>query len=194
MKNKQNLFQKAGLLLIAASLCLLLSRELLGWYYCRQNELLADQIETMLPKTTTGIPETYSNSDMPVLELGGEDYSGLLQVSGFGVHLPIGNEWSISSSNKCPCRFWGSVYDHSLIIGGSSQKGQFDFCRKLDLGDTVSVTDMTGAIFFYEVTGIDRRGHADMKTFRESDGDLILFARDSSTLGYLIVRCSFSPI
>ena len=107
--------------------------------------------------------------------------------------LPIYSSWEDGSVAKYPCRFWGSAYDNSLIVGGSDRKGQFDFCSRLDLGDKIRITDMTGTEFSYEVVRIDRRKQADLQTFEEVDCDLTLFVRDSSTLNYIIVRCDFAP-
>lgn len=194
MKKKRNVFQLLGFLLILAALCLLLGRELWGMHNSKQAARVAAQIEAGLPRKTVGTPEEYSNPDMPVLQLDGRDFSGLVSVPSFGVCLPLGSEWNAPAFYAYPCRFWGSVYDHSLIIGGSSQKGQFDFLGRLDLGEKILVTDMMGAEFAYRVTGIDRRKHADMQTFGETESDLILFARDTSTLDHLLVRCEFAPL
>ena len=193
MKNKRNIFHKLGLLLILISLALTFGRGLLGWYNGRQSEKITDRIEAILPQRTIGSPEAYANSDMPVLQLNGKDFSGLIRFPAYGVCLPMGSSWDGYSIYAYPCRFWGSVYDHSLIIGGSSQKGQFDFFDRLVPGDALVVTDMVGAQFSYEVSRIDRRNHADMETFLETDSDLVLFARDNGTLDYMIVRCTFVP-
>lgn len=193
MKKQRNLFQTLGFLLILLSMGLLLGKELLGMYHRGHMEKITEHMEALLPNRTVGGPEEYANSDMPVLQVDGEDYAALLRVPAFGVTLPVAGEWNTGALLSCPHRFWGSVYDHTLIIGGSGQKGQFDFCGRLDLGNKITVTDMTGAQFSYEVARIDRRRQADMQTFQEVDSDLILFVRDDATLDYIIVRCAFVP-
>ena len=193
MKGKMNLLQKLGISLVLVSAVLLLGSE---WMAIRNRSALqelAARIIAGLPQISEGDPENYSDPAMPVLQLEGKDFAGLLQVPSFGIDLPIGSDWDRGAVSRYPCRFWGSVYDHSLIVGGSGQKGQFDFCGKLDLEERILVTDLTGARFSYEVFRIDRRSRADMETFRESEGDLILFARDGNSRDYIIVRCRFAP-
>ena len=82
-------------------------------------------------------------------------------------------------------------YGNSLIIGGSSQKGQFDFCEKMDLGDKITITDMTGTEFSYEVVRIDRRKNVQTETLQEGSYDLTLFVQDRISRAYIIARCMF---
>lgn len=192
MKDKLNLLQKLGLGLILISCVLLLGSEFFTIRNRSSAQDLAGQLESFLPERCEGDPENYSDISMPVLQLNGTDFSGLIQVPAFGISLPMGNHWDRTAVTKYPCRFWGSLYDHSLIIGGSSGKGQFDFFGRLDLGDKISVTDMTGTKFSYEVVRIDRRKNADIETLQETAYDLTLFVHDSSSLDYILVRCLFS--
>ena len=192
MSGKLNLLQKLGLVLVLASCVLLIGSELMALHNRSAVEKLTAQLRARLPDVTEGDPGNYSDPEMPVLQLDGQDFSALIQVPAFGVSLPVGSSWDAGRISQYPCRFWGSVYDNSLIVGGSSREGQFDFCGRLDLGYKILVTDMTGARFSYEVIRIDRRSHADPETLGEADCDLILFARDSGTLDYIIVRCTFA--
>ena len=193
MKEKMNLLQKVGVLLVAASCLLTLGTELLVSWNRRTAENLVQQIQASMPQITEGNPENYTDTDMPVLQLDQEDFCGLLQVPAFGITLPIGSDWKSNAVSPYPNRFWGSPYDNSLIIGGSGRKDQFAFCGRLDLGDEIRVTDMTGARFSYEVAAIDRSSHANMDVFRQKESHLVLFARDNATLDYIIVRCMFAP-
>ena len=40
----------------------------------------------------------------------------------------------------------GSVYDGTLIVGGRSADGNFDFIDQLDAGEELTFTDMTGRV------------------------------------------------
>lgn len=193
MMGKWNLLQKLGLLLVILSCVLLLGSELFAMHNSTSAQNLAEKLKAVLPERTEGNPENYSETVMPILQLKKQDFSGLLEIPDYGVSLPVGSSWNRTMVFRYPCRFWGSAYDQSLIIGGSGRKGQLDVCGKLDLGDRILLTDVAGARFSYEVNRIDRRKHADMDTFGEYDSDLVLFAEDSASSGYIIVRCQFSP-
>lgn len=192
MKGIWSVIQKLGILLTALSFLFLVGTELISAGNRAAAEDLAIQIEELLPRRSEGDPANYSDPAMPSLEIDGEDFCGLLKVPSFGVTLPLHSSWDNASAAKYPCRFWGSVYDNSLIVGGSGGKGQLDFCNKLDLGDKIRITDMTGTEFTYETVRIDRRKHADMQTFEEMDSDLVLFAPEGNSGGYIIVRCDLS--
>lgn len=150
---------------------------------------IAEQIQAILPPVTPGITDQYSVMEMPVLELEGEDYIALVQVPAFGVSLPVRSGWSGVKIRKFPCRFHGTVYDGSLIIGGSDQQGQLDFLTRIQLGDAVLVTDMTGAQFTYKVSHIGRSSSASAEILMDETVDLTLFARVGYSMEYILVRC-----
>lgn len=181
-----------GIGLILCSAAMLLFQHFRAHTAAVSAKAVVSQMEAMLPERTAGIPGIYADPAMPVLELEGEDYSGLLDVPAFGVTLPVGSSWDPGKLSRYPCRFWGSVNDNSLVIGGTDQQGQFDFCDKIDLGAIITVTDMTGAKFTYSVTQVDRARHADADWLCSEAYDLTLFARANFSLEYIAVRCSLS--
>lgn len=193
MSKNAPLLLKAGLFLVLLSFVILVGSEIRSIGNRAATRKLTEQIRSGFGERTQGDPDGYSDLQMPVLQLEGEDFSGLIEIPAFGVSLPLGSSWDSHKLSRYPCRFWGSVYDSSLIIGGSGSKGQFDVCASLDLGDRILITDMTGVQFSYEVARIDRRKHADMETFQEDQRDLILFARDGRSRSYMIVRCVIAP-
>ena len=85
MNVKMNLLQKLGLGLILASCVLLLGSELLALRNRDRAQILAEQIQAYLPEISEGDPGNYSDPAMPVLQLNGEDFSGLIQVPAFGI-------------------------------------------------------------------------------------------------------------
>ena len=186
----RKLFRVLGCVLILASL------GLGAFSLIRTNqakERCADavqRIQALLPSPTAGIMDQYSSMAMPVLEVGGQDYVCLIRIPVFGVTLPVKNGWNQTAVSLGPCRFSGTVYDGSLIIGGADQTGQFDFFDRLDLDDKITVTDMTGAEFHYAVTRIDRAKSADAEALNRHEADLVLFVRDALSMEYLIVRCN----
>lgn len=150
------------------------------------------QIESLLPGRRPGIPEEYSDPEMAVMQIGGMDYAGVIEVPSLGVKLPIANQWDAYDLFQVPCRYDGSVYSGDLILGGSNQTGQFDFCGKLQLEDIILVTDMTGAEFRYRVRRIDRSGSADAARLQEGDDALTLFTKDRYDSKYILVRCDMA--
>lgn len=193
MKHKGNIPLILGFLLILSGALLFAGSEFLAARNQKVAEDTAGRILALLPPVSQGIPENYSNPDMPALELDGTDYTAVLQIPAFGISLPVESAWGDGKCDACPRRYWGSAYNRSLIIGGSPAKGQFDFCARLDIGDKITLTDMAGARFSYEVVRIDRRSQAGIYELSENTPDLVLFVRDSASVGYIIVRCALTP-
>lgn len=190
MGKKRNLLQLMGILLILGSLGLLLASRIQADQAKTAATALAERVEALLPERTQGITDAYSNPDMPVLQIDGQDLVCLMDVPAFGVTLPVYSTWDTEVLQNMPCRFWGSTYDSSLVLGGSDQTGQFDFCSKLDIGYMVIVTDMTGAEFHYTVSWIERAKTAEAERLISREHDLTLFVRNAYSMEYIIVRCT----
>ena len=91
-----------------------------------------------------------------------------------------------------PCRFHGSVYDGTLVIGGYDQVGQFDFFDRINPGAHIYVTDMTGTEFEYHVVRIDRAKEINAEKLMNQNAGLTLFVRNRYSMEYLIVRCGMA--
>lgn len=192
MKSRLNLLLKLGIFLILLSLSFLIFFRGFVFWNCKSAETLTSRIEAVLPPRTPGDPQDTSDSAMPVLQLDGKDFCGLISVPAFGVKLPVFDTWKPSAVIRYPCRFWGTIYDGSLILGGSSQLGQFDFCSRLDLDDRIIITDLLGTEYTCRVDRIDRSSSADFARLSSGGYPLTLFAPDGFSTSYIIVRCSWT--
>ena len=155
----------------------------------QKSQAVTTRLEQLLPERTKGVPGTYSNTAMPVLEIDGTDYVALLQVPDFGVTVPVSDAWDQKNLYATPSRFSGSVYDGTLVIGGGNDLQTFSFCNKIDVGATVLITDMTGAEFIYTVATVDRARHAQPQWLSQQAFDLTLFCQDAYSMEYIAVRC-----
>ena len=189
---KMPLAFRLGIVLILCSLALLLAYRFQVYTAKNQRVETVSRITSLLPPPSQGIPGLYSDPEMPAISLDGKDYLGLLEVPAYGVTLPVGSQWDTGKLIAFPCRFWGSAYDSTLVIGGSDEKGLLDFCSTIDLGAYVFVTDMTGARYTYTVSRVDRAKHAQTDWLLSDQWDLTLFAQSSLSMEYIALRCSLS--
>lgn len=179
----------AGICLIAVSLGLVLFFQIrmqMGW---KNSQQAADKLSQMLPDKTLGVPGSYADPLMPVLQIKDVDYAAILEIPALGITLPVADQWDSSRLHRSPARFFGSAYDSTLVIGGADNAKQFGFCDTIDQGVTVTVTDMTGAEFTYTVARVDRSKSAETQWLCEEDWDLTLFCRELYSMNYLAVRC-----
>ncbi len=186
---KSRILQLIGYGLILCSLLAVLTGQIYGCIAQRDNQQVVSQIEQILPPRIPGVTDRYSVMDMPVLQVKGQDYVALLEVPAYGIRLPVKNTWKAGDLVGGPRRFFGTVYDGSLVIGGSDRSSQFDFLSYIQLGEAVMVTDMTGAQFTYSVSEIRRAHSVPAKMLMDGTEGLTMFVKESFSLEYIIVRC-----
>lgn len=188
MKRKLLLF--LGFALMAGGMLLFAATQWLGDLGQKQCRETVQRMEALLPESKAGIPGLYSNTDMPVLSLKDKDYSALLSVPSQGVKLPVVHRWKDRNLLTAPCRFSGSVYDGTLVIGGTDRPGQLDFCKRLDIGDEIRITDMAGLEFRFTVTRVERTSDPTAEKLMKEEYDLTVYVKDSYSLEYILVRCN----
>lgn len=145
------------------------------------------RIRSLIPAPQGALLEERGDNTMPALSIDGTDFVGILEMPLHDSALPVSGSWG--SSGKYPCRFSGSIYDRTMKIGGTSQKGQYDFYRELSVGDPVFFTDMEGNRFSYTITDIRYEKHADPEALNRVPGALTLFIQNIYAFEYIVVFC-----
>jgi len=147
-------------------------------------------LRTLIPEPQGAVPEPRTDNTMPVFPIEGTDFIGILEMPLHGSELPVCAEWG--KSFRYPCCFSGSVYDRSIQIGGTSQKGQYDFYREISVGDEVFFTDMTGNRYAYTVKNIRYRKRADQAALKSEEAALTLFIKNVNAFEYILIFCDVS--
>lgn len=179
-----------GCLLIVLSFLLLFWLQVQTKQAERTNAEIVQIMETILTDRREGTKDADKKTDMPTLELHGEDFIALLEIPSHGLKLPVCNVWDKGKVVMYPCRFYGSADSGTLIIGGYDQPGQFDFFDRIPNDSVVTITDMTGTTFSYVVDHVERSTSADAEVLIDDEADLTLFVRDAQVLEYIILRCT----
>ena len=175
-----------ALLLVAGALLPFLWQ----WGISSAEQKMAETVHTirsLIPTPRSAFPEPRRDNTMPMLSLEGVDFLGILEMPRYGLALPVCGDWG--EVTKHPCRFAGSAYDRSLQIGGTNQKGQFDFYQEISVGDLLYFTDMEGNRYTYTVTDLRYEKHANQTALQGRDGALKLFIKNLYGFDYLIVFC-----
>lgn len=192
MRPRSKWLIRGGAALVTCSLVLVLVGQIVENRAQKQAAAMAAHLKEILPSATVGVQDTYSSMQMPSLEIDSKNIIGLLEIPAWEVSLPIGSSWDRRLLTTFPQRFSGTVYDGSLIVGGRDGAGQLDCLKKLDIGDVITVTDMTGARFTYAVDRVERKSSAAAEVLQDDTSDLTLFARGEYSLEYVVVRCKQS--
>lgn len=189
MKKSSKFIFSLGCLLIVSSMVLLLLLQAKTKQAEHDNAEIVQMMEAILTDYSQGSKDTERQMEMPVLELQDEDFVSLLEIPSYGLKLPVCNDWNKGKVVSYPCRFSGTAYDGSLVIGGYDQLGQFDCFDRIWDGTMVMLTDMTGTVFSYEVERVERSQTAEANVLLSDKSDLTLFVRDAQLLEYIILRC-----
>jgi hypothetical protein len=154
----------------------------------KQAQYYVNTLQMLVPAPQSAVPEERRDNTMSVLSIDGIDFVGIVEFPGYGSMLPVCAAWG--KTTKYPCHFSGSVYDGTLQIGATTQKGQYDFYRELSLGDTVLFTDMEGNCYTYAITGLHSAKHVDQAALQREEAQLTLFIKNIYSFEYLIVYCN----
>ncbi len=178
-----------GTMLILGSASLLITSNLQQKAAIKNAEKTVGSLREAMPSVHDEITDDRANSTMPTMEIEGLSYCGIIELPAYDTELPIYSYWDKNKASRLPCKYSGSIYDSSLIIGGSDNKGQFDFVKTITGNDTVYITDMTGARYSYVVKEIVRTRDVSSSSLTTDEFDLTLFAKNTYSLDYTVVRC-----
>ena len=180
--------------LILAGICMLAAAAvvLFSWQYGMHvsQQRAADYVQTLralMPEARSAVAEARRDNAMPALSLAGNDFIGILEMPAYGSALPVCADWGQVS--RYPCRFSGSIYDGSLQIGATSQRGQYDFFREISVGDSLYFTDMQGNRYGFAVKDLRYEKHADQAALQREEAALTLFIKNVYAFEYIVVFC-----
>lgn len=183
------IFMILGGALILCAAALLIYSQISARISQGNTEQILKRAESMIPVVVDRVPQERGNNIMASMELDGVNIIGIIEVPKYSAKLPIHATWNGDLLSWIPCRFSGSIYDRSLIIGTGEGEGQFSFADTIQLGDLIYVTDMEGGRYSYSVSDIDRADHANSDTLQSDACDLTVFVKDSLSMKYIIIRC-----
>ena len=154
----------------------------------QKSKTYVEILNNLIPEPQGAVLEERRDNSMSVLSIDGADFVGIIEMPGYESALPVSADWG--HLTKYPCRFSGSIYDGTMQIGATSQKGQYDFYREISVGDTVIFMDAAGNRYTYTVTNLQYKSHADQTVLNREESALTLFVKNVYDFVYLIVSCN----
>ena len=195
MKNQingrmQKICTLAGVCLLVVAIGVLIFWQWSIHTSAKKAEYYVNTLHSLMPEPRGAVPEERRDNTMSTLSMDGIDFVGLLEIPRYGSVLPVCADWGIPA--KYPCQFYGSIYDRTMQIGGTSQKGQYDFYREIPVGDAIYFTEMEGNRYAYSVTDVRYEKSADQAALQRKDASLTLFIKNIYALDYIIIFCDVS--
>lgn len=147
-------------------------------------------LDPVYPETGNTIPE----GDMPVIEVDGYGYIGVLQIPSLDLTLPILSEWSYPALQTAPCRYAGSAYEGGLVLSGHNYASHFGKLNQLEAGDEVRFIDLSGNTFTYAVAETEVLEATAIDEMVSGGWGLTLFTCTLSGQMRFTVRCRLTSV
>lgn len=122
----------------------------------------------------------FPQMEMPVQNVAGVDYIGVLLIPALELELPVISQWSYPNLQTAPCRYSGSAYLNNLILCAHNYSTHFGGLKDLQEGDSAIFTDVDGNVFTYRMALREVLNPTDIEEMESGDWDLTLF---TCTLG-----------
>jgi len=130
------------------------------------------------------------NMDMPIQEIDGYKYIGVLSIPSLELELPVMDQWSYEGAAVAPCRYSGSAYLDDLVIAAHNHRAHFGpLLSDIRLDQEVCFTDVDGNVFQYRVVEFEVIEPTQIDEMITGYWDLTLFTCNPGMLTRMAVRC-----
>ena len=196
-----------GAALVLGALALLLYNRL----EARQAEQSAAGTLPQLLQSIEAVPDSYESSfeyvpsaqqedapgeryslTMPVVEVDGYGYLGVLVLPTLELELPVMSEWDYDRLKLAPCRYSGSIPSEDFVIAGHNYDGHFGTLHRLSVGDAVLFVDMAAKTYRFTVSAIETLAPTDVDAMTAGEYPLTLFTCTFGGQNRVAVRCEFA--
>ena len=176
-----------GALLILATIAYFAYNAIKASQIRKNNEVLLDKLNTLIPDPHPGVIEEGRDTMMPVLSVEGVDYIGIITIPAYEIEIPVASKWDEEKNKGILTKYYGSLSAHSLILGADNALGLFGFSGQITKDDNVFFTDTKGTVYTYSVDDVRRVKKITLDDI-SYDG-LTIFIRSRSSSDYVVVYC-----
>lgn len=127
--------------------------------------------------------------EMPVININGNDYIGILKIPSLDLELPVMGGWSYPLLRISPCRYTGSVYTRNLVVMAHNYTSHFGRLKNLHIGDEVMFIDADGNVFSYKTAELEVLMPEDVAEMQSGGWDLTLFTCTLGGQSRVTVHC-----
>lgn len=157
----------------------------------RDLEIVVQEASVSFEEDPLVLPDYEYNPDMemPEQEINGHLYIATLEIPDLELSLPIMSELTMPKLKIAPCRYEGTTYQENLIIGAHNYDSHFGRLKTLSYGSQMTLTDMDGNEFVYEVVDIEILQPNQVEDLRSGNWSLTLFTCTPGGQTRVVVRC-----
>ena len=151
--------RKIGNMLILLGLLLLLGAGGLAAYNiwdgiraARASQHIIDELNIGQDLVEALDREPDQDSEMPVIEVDGYNYIGILEIPSLELTLPVMDQWDYSRLKISPCVYSGSYKTDDLVICAHNYARHFSPVKWIDMGTDVYLITVDCRVYHYKVT------------------------------------------
>jgi sortase A len=206
MKNRRGvILMVIGVVLLLTAMCLTVYNLVTEEHAGRSAAEVVQKLREQLPEAASSSSEDseangtdtagqapyilHPEMAMPVCNVDGNDYIGILEIPDLGLSLPVMSEWSYPGLRIAPCRYTGTVYLKNLVIAAHNYDTHFGRLKELSQGASVKFTDVEGNEFYYEVAQSEILAPTAVEEMTDGGWDLSLFTCTYGGKTRFTVRC-----
>ena len=157
------------------------------------NSILQEVRESIADHTheTDGISPYSADvpQNMPAAQVEGYDCIGVLSIPILEIELPVLTEWSYAKLKIAPCHYFGSCYEKNFVIAAHNYPSHFGRLSELQPKDLILFTDISGAVYCYEVVLLETLSADATEAMITADFDLSLYTCTPGGSNRVTVRC-----
>lgn len=150
------------------------------------------QSGTEVPTETDAPVQSDAPEEMPIVNLDGERYIGILDIPKLGLSLPIMADWNETRLRRTPCRQFGSLTEENLVIAGHNYRAHFARLRSMQPGDTVTFLNMNGVTHSFRVNHVEILPEDAVEAVQNSGYPLTLYTCTTGAEERVVVFCEHS--
>lgn len=145
--------------------------------------------------------EPDDDPEMPVIEVEGYYYIGILEIPSLQLTLPVMDRWDYTRLKISPCVYSGSYKTDDLVICAHNYARHFSPVKRIDIGADVYLITVDCRVYHYQVTNRETLQPGAVENMIENtnnttDGtvtnewDLTLFTCNTGGQTRCAVRCA----
>ena len=145
--------------------------------------------------------ESDDDPEMPVIEVEGYYYIGILEIPSLQLTLPVMDRWDYTRLKISPCVYSGSYKTDDLVICAHNYARHFSPVKRIDIGADVYLITVDCRVYHYQVTNRETLQPGAVENMIENtnnttDGtvtnewDLTLFTCNTGGQTRCAVRCA----
>ncbi|MBR5571142.1 MAG: sortase [Oscillospiraceae bacterium] len=189
-----------GTILIVLGLALAFSGAALYGRYEREAAVAGQNAQHLLQELhydlsqrhLLGVEAEAPEGQMPQIMLDGYALLGVFTAEEAGIELPIIENWNYEKLKHSPCRYSGSLAEGNLVLLGHNYASHLGNLSQLEVGDSVTFTDITGKIHRFCVAETATLRPEQVQAVEESPYPLTVFTCTPSGKSRFVVYCEAS--